>query len=762
MKRRPSPSLALLVLGLASAFLPAAEALAQTLGSQGNSGNPSQPLPNSQDTSDGVSTDKPPLAMAPIGSGSKEPTVITADQLAFDQGADNLTATGHVELSQGDQRLRADKVVYDRRTDRAHAYGNVILLDPSGHTSFADEMEVTGDLKTGMAQGIRTLTQDQLRIAAVQGTRTDGTINTFDKVVYTPCPVCKQEGSQPLWQIKAQRAVWDETAREIVFRDARFEVLGIPVFYTPFFSQPDPTVTRKSGFLAPTGGTNSELGLTFETPYFVNLAPNRDITLTPMFTTSGGEALFVTGRDLENFGLTTLQASGAYTQKYAKTAQASKDDEFDFRGNISGTGRYKFSQDWVGGFDLNLSSDNTYLDRFNISSADILQNDVYVQRIVDQDFFGLSAYGFQSLREGEQQGTIPLVLPVIEYNTRSAPLRWGSTATYDANFVALTRDEGLDTRRISNTVGWELPWVDQIGGVGRLRLSGRADFYDYAGDPRNLTSTDNSNGTQARAFPKAFGTYSIPLIGETGSWQNFLEPVVAAQLAPYGLNSRRFPNEDSIEFEYDETNIFEENRFTGLDLVDDGTRVSYGLRFGSLGPGVVDIDGVIGQTYQPKVNDYFPSGSGLDTTFSDYVGRIDFRPTELLNFRYRFRLDKDNFKLRRSDIKVSFGPPRLRFDIGYLKLYDDAVDLTDDTREEITAGVRYQMTDRLAVASQFRRDLTSDSEVSNLFGLLYTHPCIQILAGLEQSFVQQGELKDEVSFKIRVSLATIGSVSSGY
>lgn len=726
----------------------------------GGIGDPSQPQPNSFGGDNADSTARAPFAGAPIGSSSQEPTVITADQLAFDADADSLTATGHVELSQGDQRLKADKVVYDRRTDRAFAYGHVVLLDPSGNTAFADQMEVTGDLKTGIAQGVRTLTQDQLRITATQATRADGTINTFDKVIYTPCPVCKEEGSRPLWQIKAQRAVWDETEREIVFRDARFELLGIPVLYTPFFSQPDPTVNRKTGFLAPSAGTNSELGLTLETPYFVNIAPNRDVTITPLFTTDGGSALFLTGRDLETFGLTTLSASGAYTQKYVETGQPITDD-YGFRGNISGQGRYQFSPHWIGGFDLNLASDNTYLDRYSLSSPDVLQNDVYAQRIVGQDFFGISALGFQTLRSDDDQDNIPIAAPVIEFSTRSDPLRWGSTATYDANFLALTRNEGLNTRRISNTAGWELPWIDRIGGVGRLRLSARADFYDYSGDPRDLTSTSNGNGTEGRAIPKAFFTYSMPLIGETGRWQNFLEPVVAAQVAPYGLNSSRFPNEDSIEFEYDETNLFEENRFTGLDLVDDGTRVSYGLRFGTLGPGVVDINGVFGQTYQPKVNDYFPNGSGLDRTLSDYVGRVDFRPTELLSFRYRFRLDKDNFKLRRNDIKVSFGPPRLRFDVGYLKLYDDAVDLVDDTREEITAGVRYQVTDRLAIATQFRRDLTSDSEVSNLFGLLYTHPCVQVLAGLEQSFQQQGELRDEVSFRIRVTLATIGGVSTG-
>ena len=106
-------------------------------------------------------------------------------------------------------------------------------------------------------------------------------------------------------------------------------------------------------------------------------------------------------------------------------------------------------------------------------------------------------------------------------------------------------------------------------------------------------------------------------------------------------------------------------------------------------------------------------------------------------------------------------PPRLRFNIGYIELTDDPVDLAPREREEITAGVRVQMLDSLAVGAQFRRDLAEGRAVSNLLGLVYSHPCLVLVAGFEQRFTETGELEDETRFKVQISLTGLGDGVSG-
>src|SRR5690606_22909364 len=117
----------------------------------------------------------------------------------------------------------------------------------------------------------------------------------------------------PLWQIKADRVVWDQGTQTVSYRNARLEFLGVPVAYTPFFSHPDPTVKRKSGLLTPTFGSNSTLGLTAELPYFIALAPNRDVTITPLIASQVAPVLGLELRDQQDFGLTELDGSITYT-----------------------------------------------------------------------------------------------------------------------------------------------------------------------------------------------------------------------------------------------------------------------------------------------------------------------------------------------------------------------------------------------------------------------------------------------------------------
>jgi LPS-assembly protein len=692
-----------------------------------------------------------PLAQDEPG---RDPVVLTADEVSFDTETEIVTATGNVELSTGGRRLLADRITYDEPNDRAMAMGNVVLLEPTGQTFFADELEVTGDLRAATIESLRALVGEQTRLAARRATRREGAINELERASYSACPVCAESG--PLWQINAERVIWDETAETVTYRNATLRFLGVPVAWVPWFFHPDPTVERKTGLLAPTFGTSSALGLMLETPAYITFAPNLDLTLTPMFTSQAGPWLGAQLRSLETFGTTML--GGSITQTDSANERNTSDE--DIRGHVRGSGRYSLSDQVNAGFDVFWTTDDTYLDRYDISSSSLLANDIFLERIAGPDFLSLSAFAWQGLREGDDQDMFPLVLPLAEASLRSSPLMWGSHATLDANLVALTREEGLDTRRLTNEIGWEVPFLGPIGDTLRFRTSLRGDFYQYEGEPRTL-GEDGGSHSKARGIPRATLDWSWPLLGTVAGSNFYLEPTTMVTVAPYGLNDEDIPNEDSRVFEFDETNLFEPNRFTGTDLVDEGVRLAYGLRFGSLGNQLLDISGVIGQSWQPREPDEFPEDSGVNSKFSDYVGRIDLRPSDYFNLRYRFRLDQSDLSLRRNDVKVSIGPPRLRFDVGYIGLSDEAEGLAERSREELILGLRMQPVEELTLAAQVRRDLSRGSQVSNMVGLLYTHPCLQILAGLEQSFTSRGELDDEITFKVRVTLATLGSIQGG-
>lgn len=691
--------------------------------------------------------------LATTPARAAEPVVLTAREIVYEPDEGLVTARGDVELSRAGRRLLAEEVSWSEREGKVRARGNVVLIERSGDAAFGDTLEVTGDLASGAVERFRVLLRGGARIASRRGTRSEGRLTVLEDAVYSPCPLCADGRRPPAWQIRARKVTHDRATRDVTYENAWLEVAGVPVLWTPWFRHPDPTVERRSGLLVPSAGSSSSLGLTLELPFHYVIGPDRDVTLAPILTTRQGPVLAGEYRELREIGSSRVSGSLTYGDAYAREGQ--RPDGKEVRGHLDARGRYRTAPLWDAGFDLRLSTDNTYRKRYGFGSDDVLENQAYLQKVVGNDYLALRAYAFQGLREDDVQGTIPVVLPLAEASLVSSPLRWGSLLTVDTSFVALTRTSGLDTRRLSTMVGWELPWVGGIGDLWRLRLDGRVDGYLYNGDPVSFAS-EGGTRSKGRVVPRLLLDGSWPLVGRSGSWNHVVEPVVAFKLAPDSGDDDDIPNEDSQVFEFDETNLFEPSRFTGLDRVDGGTRLAYGLRLDSRAADGIEVSALFGQSFQVRRNDAVPADSGVNKNFSDYVGRLDFRPSPLLDLAYRFRIDRQDLEFRRSDLFATFGPPRLRFDLGWLRLSDEPTGLGPRSREELRAGVRLQLTDNLALAARGRRDLNEGRAVSNLFGLLYTHPCFVLVAGLEQRFTRTGDLDEETSFKIRLSLTNLG------
>ena len=701
-----------------------------------------------------------PVSAQPVELGT-EPVLLIADEISYASDADLVTARGNVELSQGGRTLLTDLISYDLGAGTVTASGNIILIEPTGDAVFAEALELDNELKDGFVAGIGVLLADDTRLAAVKGLRRDGERTTLERAVYSPCEVC-EEGGAPLWQIKAERVVHDNVNRTIAYRNARLELLGVPVLYTPYFYHPDPTVERRTGFLTPSFGSSSELGLNLETPFYVDIAPNRDLVLSPLFTTDSGVLLGATYRDLQRFGLTEIGGAVTYTDAAGKRdadGNLRRRDGNEVRGHIDARGRYTLSEIDRAGFDLRLASDDSFLRRYDISNTDILENRGFVERFGERSYAGLNVYGFQTLRERDDQDQIPLVLPLAESRAVGPRDRFGGRADLGTSILGLRREDGLDTRRFSGEAGWELPQIGRFGDVRSLRLSLRGDVYNTSGDPQTLGGGGGSD-TTGRVVPRLAADWGLPLVGETGSWSHVIEPRAAFSYAPGNLNKTSIPNEDSLVFEFDETNLFEADRFTGIDRVQSGANLAYGLNFDSLGPAAWRVAGVIGQSVRTGGDKLYPDGSGLEDTLSDVVGRIELRPSELLDVGYRFRVDKSSLAFRRSDLTLGFGPPRLRFDIQYLRLTDELPEQDLRRRQELLAGFRLQMLDSLAVGVRTRRDLEEGRTVSTQYGLIYTNPCLVLVAGLEQSFNRRGELDDEVTFQLRVTFRGLGDVQT--
>ena len=667
------------------------------------------------------------------------PVSFRADTLSHASGGDVVTATGNVEIVQAGRVLRAQKVVYDRAADRMTASGDVVILEPSGHAFYADSLEVSGDLKDGAAKGIRIRLGDSVRLDGTAGRRIGGTRTELDDAVYTACPVCDDDpDAAPAWRIKAGKVVRDTEDETIAYRDAVFELWGVPVFYTPYFEQPDIEVRRKSGLLVPVFGADGELGLIARAPVFLAIAPDADATLTPIFTEKEGIVGLVEYR--QRFRGGALRAEGSITSGSTETESRTT------RGHLDAELDYDIDAAWRAGARLNMASDDTYLGRYNFSVERTLTSNLSVEGFWGRNYAAANLYRFQGLRPTDDPDTVPLVAPEVDINVLSARDSLGGRTSVDANLRSLVRDVGPDSVRLSLDSGWQLPYT--TSGGQRIDFFARLQTDAYWVDPGEGAPAE----VLGRAFPQAGLGWRYPFIRDGPGFSQIVEPVLGVVVAPRGGNPDGIPNEDSLDLELDDTNVFDRSRATGLDLVEDGTRLYYGLRGSLRLDGGLSADGFLGQTYRFGGTDLFPSGVGLDDDLSDIVGRFNIEIGEYVRLLYRFRLDHHQRMARRDEVGGHVGPEAFRVSANYLFIDNLAGPAGFGERREFNLKLATRLTDSIALEGETQRDIADGRFLWHQGQIGYRGDCYTVSLRFRRSLTRDRDIRPTDSVFLRVAL----------
>lgn len=618
----------------------------------------------------------PAAAAGQTAANRGQETLIKADRMKFDQNTNIATATGHVEIIHGGYILRADQVTYNQNTNVMHAHGHIAMLTPGGEVQFAEDEEVTGDMNQAFARNIGILFPDNSRLGARAGERYNERYTVLSKAGYTACNVCKQDpDNPPLWQLNAQQIVHDNTDHEIYYHDATVDFAGVPVLYTPYISTPDPTVERRQGFLTTTPGYNPEIGYFVRVPYYFDIAPETDATLAPTF--SDQDKVQMEGQIRHRFDQGQLQFDSSLTYADLLSENTGADKGEHLRGDLMGTSVYDINNIWRAGTDVDYVSDKSYFERYRMSSPSETTNRVYLEGFDGRDYAAVNSYYFQDLVPGSQP-VQPFVLPSASFSALGEPGqtlggRWsleGSTLeTMRDNSNTTLTQQGPDTRRLSLNGGWERQFESQTGFLTTVSGLARTDGY-WADNVPNADNTETFNNVMiARQFEQANIVTSYPVGRHGENYQQIVEPIASVTVAPDFKPDPLQPIEDSLDVEFDETNLFSPNRFTGNDLIEGGSRATYGLRQ-QLIAGSAHLNIFGGQSYDFSENSDFPGTSGLRDHASDYVGRIDASPGQWLDMNYGFRLDQTTLSPQAQDAHLSFGDPVFRPFMEYISAYE--------------------------------------------------------------------------------------------
>jgi LPS-assembly protein len=763
-----------------------------------------------------------PVARPPVKPGADKQMLVRADEVDYDYTNNRVSAVGNVQIYYSGSTLESDRVIYDQKTKRLHAEGNVRLTDADGKITYGQIIDLSDNFRDGFVDSLRLDLPEQTRVAASRAERASGNFTVFENGIYTACEPCKDDPLKPPeWQVKAARIIHDQGEKMLYFEDARIEFYGVPLAYMPYFSAPDPTVKRKTGFLMPTISSSSLYGVGMGVPYYWALAPDYDVTFSPLITTRQGPLLQGEWRQRLVNGSYSIRAAGIFQldrQQFVNAGDIPGDRSF--RGSIESSGQFNLSDKWIWGWDTTVLTDKTFLSDYRLSqfsanydtlsmvlkSPDYALSQLYLAGRGDRSYFDARAMYFYGFSASDVQGQIPVVLPVIDHDyTVDQPI-FGGELSFHNNLTSITRQSanfdpisskaissGLCTlntadpgavnptncvlrgvpgtyTRFSTEVDWRRTFIDPYGQMFTPFFSLRGDVasVQVTGQP-GVSNYINPGSTDiARAMPTAGLEYKFPFISVQSWGTQTIEPVAQVILRPNEAQTNALPNEDAQSLIFDDTNLFKVDKFSGWDRVEGGGRVNAGVQYTAQFNRAGNVNVLFGESYQMFGQNSFAAGgltntgieSGLDTTRSDYIARASYQPNSTYMFTSRFRFDQGSFAVQRMELESSANFGRWNAAVMYGD-YAAQPALGLNQRQGVLANGRFKLNENWVLLGGALYDLRAEKISQTQVGFGYIDDCLILALNYMTSYSYSGSTAANNTVFLQLSLRTLGGGTVG-
>jgi len=684
------------------------------------------------------------------------PLYLQGDELIYDTKGNRVIARGNVEIYYNKNVLTADEVIYDQGANTLTASGNVELKEANGNIIRADSYTLTDDFRDGFVQSLSVVTRDNSRITAERGERREGNVTEFSDATFTPC---KSEGNvPPLWCIGAKRIIHDQAAQTISYQDAEFKLYGVTVAYLPYFEHADPSVKRKSGFLAPTYGNSDDLGVFVELPYYFALSPSFDFTFRPRYMSEQGvlwqgdwRHKLASGEYYVNLAGIEQDWTDLPTGNGVTDAQRQALD--GWRGSIETRGRFSLSSWWSYGWDVTIESDDSFRRFYKLDSVLLTDrvNDLWLVGMSERNYFSAKMYQFGGLLVNDTDDSESLVHPVIDHNYVFKDPVVGGELTWRSNALSLSRSDvrlqpgedlvSQDMNRVVTEVKWRRRFTDALGITYTPFGELRGDIYQINYEDADPLLGDLDE-TFVRGLATGGATVSYPWVANVGATSHVIEPI--GQVVAHNASVRQdgLPVEDAKSLIFDDTNLFATSKFSGYDRLETGVRANVGVQYTFQGPvGYARV--LAGQSFHlagenayDEATDAFNRRSGLETDESDYVLGIYLAPTDVFRVIAQSRFDEDDLTLRREDLTASFnyGPLMMSATYTYGHVFDTVTNLYDE-QEDILGFAMLRLTDRWTLAGSIRYDLDEARVLTDSIRLAYLDECFMLSATYSETYI---------------------------
>ena len=629
------------------------------------------------------------------GDRAAADTEVTGRQTVSTDG-ENYVLEGDASIRQLDQLIRADRFTYGQASTAWTAEGNVRYQDRDLLMSAAAARGTTTP-STATLDGVRyqLLSARGNGRAAVAVLKDDDHAELTD-TSFSTCPL-----DTPGWEFRAREMQLDQAEGVGVARDISFRAGDVPVFWLPYATFPLDD-RRKSGFLFPEFGYSSERGFDLTVPYYLNLAPNHDLTLTPRLMTQrgvmlGGEFRYLTDSsrgDIEVQWLPDDRGSGRYGS----------------RSLFHWDNRSSFGTNWGAVIDVNHASDDRWFEDFgrslNIAATSLLPSSAYL--------VGNGTWWNAQVGGDEYQVTDPTLpqaaepyrrLPRLTFNADRA-LVGGLDGGLKSEFVAFSKDDAVEGRRLDLYPYLAYP-IETAAWFVRPEVGYRYTRYDIRDD-----DSRPDRGVPIASLDAGLRFERALSLGGSDYTQT-LEPRVYYLRVPY-RDQDNLPLFDTQETPFSFGQLFRTNRFIGADRQMDANNLTVALTSRLLDDSGDDVvSASIGQIrYFDEQRVQLPGRPESDWSGSAYVAELGVRLDDRwrATFANQWNPNTDRTDLSSIGVQNRFGRDGVfnlsyRFRRDFLEYVDGSVlvpisgawrfvarwnySLRDDTTLEAFAGLEH-------------------------------------------------------------------------
>lgn len=613
---------------------------------------------------------------------SDAPTYVSAKASRYEQETETATLAGNVVLRQGSIQVEADEARLHQLENRGELIGNVRLRD-QGTLVVGDRAEL--QLDTGEAQidnAEYVLHDSEVRGSALYAKRQDDAVIRLKDGTYTRC-----EPGNNAWHVSGNNVTLDPNTGFGSATNVTLRVKNIPVFYTPYLHFPIDD-RRQSGFLAPTLSSSSDNGLTIQTPYYFNLAPNFDATLYPTYMADRG--LLTEGE----FRYLTRGSDGQVGGAFLKDSNNERELQSEYEDT-----RWMYSWQHRAGLNARLLAEIDYTDisdpyyfqdldtGLGIDQPDHLDQRATLSYRGDSYTARLNLHGYERatvlditpydrLPQLTLDGQLPFEPGGLRFDYASElvrfdrdlregnfinedgnPERW-----YDDRLTGLTRANGTRLHLepgvslpLRNTWGFFEPSLKyahtqydlELDSVGRSQVAG----YDDAPD-RSLPIASIDSGLYFDRDTQWFGK----------AYRQTLEPRLFYLYVPEEEQDD-IPVFDTGEFSFSYASLWRDNRFSGPDRIGDANQVSLGVTSRWIEPNGFERQRIsLGQIYYFRDREVqLPGLTAADrpdasSDVSPYALEYEYRYNRDWRFNSTFNWDPDQGRTRSGSAMFHYQP----------------------------------------------------------------------------------------------------------